>query len=376
MTSLNGKLLDLDPGTVRLVGPASGADPDRSADRSPELAADRSPELAADHSDQDCEPEGPPTFPEGWELAPGYRVKNHINRGQALDVYEVFSDERLCSCIAKVVRPDRREVRRVVDRLQHEGQTLLRLGHPHLVRCWEVLEEPQPTLILQTIPGTTLEEAIEDRLRRYTVEDLAHLGRHLCSALHYLHAEGVLHLDIRPANIMAEGGIVKLIDLSLARAPGPARGGRGTRHYMAPEQAAGGIMSAATDVWGIGATMYEAATGEPPFAPLDEAEDEIYGAQHGYLQLLRPAPPLRYWRRRLPRTLRAAIESCLQPDPEARPGVDELYATLGTVLDDVAARQAAREAALEAASEEASAAEFRSSSNVVGQQVGAGSSRR
>jgi len=364
VTSLNAKVLDQTPGPVRLVDRASGAD------------LDRSPERAPDRSHHDCEPDGPPPFPEGSVLAPGYRVKSHISRGQALDVYEVFSDERLCSCIAKVVRPDRLDAPRVVERLRHEGQTLLRLGHPHLVRCWEMLEEPQLTVILETIPGTTLEEAIEDRLRRYTVEDLAHLGRHLCSALHYMHGEGVLHLDIRPANIMAEGGIVKLIDLSLAAAPGPARRGRGTRHYMAPEQATGGIMSAATDVWGIGATMYEAATGEPPFAPLDEAEDEIYGPQHGYLQLRRPAPPLRYWRRRLPRTLRVAIESCLQPHPEARPGVDELYATLGTVLDDVAARQAAREAALEAASEEASAAEFRSSSNVVGQQVGAGSSRR
>src|SRR3982751_1577681 len=75
--------------------------------------------------------------------------------------------------------------------------------------------------------------------------------------------EGVLHLDIRPANVMAEAGIAKLIDLSLAGVPGPARPGRGTRHYMAPEQALGGTLSAATDVWGIGATLYEAATGEP-----------------------------------------------------------------------------------------------------------------
>jgi serine/threonine protein kinase len=364
VTSLNADVLDPTADSVGVVGGANDADLHRAPDR------------AFGRFDQDCEPEGPPPLPEGSVLAPGYRVKSHISRGQALDVYEVFSEERLCSCIAKVVRPDRLDARRVVERLWDEGQTLLRLGHPHLVRCWEVLEEPQLTVILETIPGTTLEEAVEDRLRRYTAEDLAHLGRHLCSAVHYLHREGVLHLDIRPANVMAESGIVKLIDLSLAGAPGPCRRGRGTRHYMAPEQATGGILSAATDVWGIGATMYEAATGEPPFAPLDEVEDEIYEAQHGYLQLRRPAPPLRYWRRRLPRTLRAAIESCLQPDPEARPRVDELYATLGTVLDNVAARQAAREAALEAASEEASAAEFRSSSNVVGQQVGAGSSRR
>ena len=285
-----------------------------------------------------CLPGEPPPFAVGSLLAPGYRVLSHISRGQALDVYEVFGDHRLCSAIAKVVRPDRRDVTRVVDRLRHEGQTLLRLGHPHLVRCWELLEDPQLTVILETIPGTTLEEAVEERARRYSVQDLAHLGRHLASACHYLHAQGVLHLDIRPANIMAEAGIVKLIDLSLAGAPGPARPGRGTRHYMAPEQATGDTLSAATDVWGIGATLYEAATGEPPFAPLDEAEDTYFDDEHGYLQLRRPAPPLRYWGRRLPRTLATTIDHCLQRDPTQRPTIDQLYTTLGTILDDIQAR--------------------------------------
>jgi serine/threonine protein kinase len=338
----------------------------RRTDRTTEQVAKNSGSEAS--AGQTWQPGEPPPLPDGSLLAPGYRVVSHINRGQALDVYEVFSDERLCSCIAKVVRPDRRDVTRLVDRLRHEGETLRRLAHPHLVRCWEVLETPQPAVILETIPGTTLEEDVEDRQRRYTVEDLAHLGRHLCSAVHYLHGEGVLHLDIRPANVMAEGGIVKLIDLSLAGPPGPGRRGRGTRDYMAPEQALGDELSAATDVWGIGATMYEAATGEPPFAPVDEAEDEIFDVQHGYLQLERPALPLRYWGRRLPRTLSAAIESCLTADPAGRPSVPELYAILGTVLEQVAARHAAREATSQAASG--------GSSDDVGQEVGAGSSRR
>jgi serine/threonine protein kinase len=293
----------------------------------PPAAADVDPPLAA-----------------GTVLAPGYQVLKHISRGQALDVYEVFSDERLCSCIAKVVRPDRRQVGRVAVRLQHEGDILRRLAHPHLVRCWEVLTEPQLTVILETVPGPTLEEAVEDRDQRLPAAALAHLGRHLCSALHYLHGEGVLHLDIRPANVMSQAGIAKLIDLSLAGAPGPASRGRGTRDYMAPEQALGESMSAATDVWGVGATLYEAATGEPPFAPLDEAED-LEREAGGYLQLRRPAPPMRYWGRRLPRRLGAVIERCLATDPAARPSVDELYAELGTVLDDIAARAAAREAA-------------------------------
>jgi serine/threonine protein kinase len=310
---------------------------------------DRKPEEpTAERPASDEEVEGPPVLAPGTDLAPGYRVLTHISRGQALDVYEVFSEERLCSCIAKVVRPDRRHVERVAVRLRHEGETLLRLAHPHLVRCWEILAEPQLTVVLETIPGTTLEEAIEERERRLPAEDLAHLGRHLCSVLHYMHANGVLHLDIRPANVMSDAGVLKLIDLSLAGTPGPARRGRGTRDYMAPEQARGGTISAATDVWGVGATLYEAATGHAPFAPVDEQEKAIR-AGDGYLQLHRGALPLRHWGRRLPRPLGALIEACLTPEQELRPTVADLYAGLGRVLDDIEARDAAREAAREAA---------------------------
>jgi serine/threonine protein kinase len=248
------------------------------------------------------------------------------------------------------------------------------------VRCWEVLEEPQLTVVLETIPGPTLEEAVEDRDQRLPAADLAHLGRQLCSVLHYLHANDVLHLDIRPANVMAQAGILRLIDLSLAGTPGPGSRGRGTREYMAPEQARGDAVSAATDVWGVGATLYEAATGEPPFSPLDEAEDQ-FREGGGYLQLQRPAPPPRHWGRRLPRRLAAALDRCLAADPAARPEVGELYAELGEVLDEVTVRSRAREAAaLEAAgdggNDEGNDGDDDGGNDVADHEVGAGSSRR
>jgi serine/threonine protein kinase len=310
-----------------------------SVDWAPSDTASRSfghPSADTDQGFDQGGPDIPAPYPRGWALAPGYRVLNHVSRGKAHDVYEVFSDERLCSCIAKIIRPDRREGPRL-DRLRNEGRILQRLAHPHLVRCWDVLDEPQLTVIIETIPGTTLKEAVEERRHRYAAYDVAHLGRHLCSALHYLHHEGVLHLDIRPGNIMAEAGIVKLIDLSLASTPGSAHRGRGTRYYMAPEQALGDSLSSATDVWGIGATMYEAATGHPPFAPVDEVEQAYYDDDHGYLQLRRPAPSVGFWGRRLPGNLRAAINNCLLVDARARPSIDQLHAMLGLVLDGSAA---------------------------------------
>ena len=83
--------------------------------------------------------------------------------------------------------------------------------------------------------------------------DVAHLGLQLGSALAYLHRERRLHLDLKPSNVIAEAGRAKLIDLSLARPPGPAADGIGTWLYMSPEQARGGVLGPAADVWGLGA---------------------------------------------------------------------------------------------------------------------------
>lgn len=123
-----------------------------------------------------------------------------------------------------------------------------------------------------------------------------------------------------------------MIDLSLARPPGPAPAGNGCPNYLAPEQARGDGVSAATDVWGIGATLYEAATGMKPFAPLDASERELCD-RDGYVQLVRPVVPLRRLRRRLPSRFVAAVEQCLQPSPSRRPTVARLTRELTSLLD-------------------------------------------
>ena len=76
------------------------------------------------------------------ELAPGYAVLAHLSRTRRLDTYEVWSLERACSCVAKVLRPDRRDDDRARAALIAEGELLCSLAHPHLVRGYEVLEGP------------------------------------------------------------------------------------------------------------------------------------------------------------------------------------------------------------------------------------------
>jgi serine/threonine protein kinase len=256
----------------------------------------------------------------GTEIAPGYEVVEHLHRSNVLDVYDCWSTERECRCIVKALRPDRLGDAAARRRLLAEARLLIGLCHPGIVRGYEALRGPEPLLIMETLTGETLAHLIDRRRRPLSARELAFLGLQLASAVGYLHRQGYLHLDLKPSNIVAESGRAKLIDLSIARPPGRVRPGVGTWCYMAPEQARGGKVAEAADVWGIGVVLWEAACGETPFG--DESIE--------YPQLEHRAPPLRS-RRRLPAALMDAIDRCLEPDAAARPSLAELRAVLEPV---------------------------------------------
>ena len=259
-----------------------------------------------------------PILAEGAELAPGYTVVGHLHRGDSLDVYEVWSAERECRCVAKTLCPECLDDAHDRGRLLREGRLLRGLTHPHIVRAYQTLMRPAPIVILETLTGETLESLIDESPRRLGLADVAVLGVQVCSAIAYLHRHDVLHLDLKPSNIMASQGIAKVIDLSLARRPGRSFAGVGTRAYMAPEQACGGIVSSATDVWGIGAVLYEAASGVPPFQTYHKGR---------YDQLERDATRIRA-HRRLPARFAALVEACLDRVPARRPTIEEITSNL------------------------------------------------
>jgi serine/threonine protein kinase len=268
--------------------------------------------------------------------APGYETIALLRRGHDLDVYDAWSEERACRCVVKVVRPDRLDREGPRRRLLAEGRLLCSLTHPHIVRAYEVIEEPVPTVVMETLAGETLGHMIEIREAELTTAELAQLGLHLSSAIRYLHRHDVLHLDLKPSNVIAECGRAKLIDLSVARPPGPAHPGIGTHYYLSPEQARGGDLGPAADVWGIGAVLFEAATGEPAFDD-PEASDEDYEEwdesvsesldESDYPQLAETARRVDELRP-LPSELADLVAACLEPDPGRRPGVDELMRAL------------------------------------------------
>jgi serine/threonine protein kinase len=277
---------------------------------------------------------------------PGYQVIEQLSRTRRLDTFEVWSEERACSCVAKALRPDRRGDERARRALIAEGELLVDLAHPHVVRGYELLLEPEVVVIMETLDGETLAHLVDRSPDGLAAAEVAWLGLHLASALRYLHRRGLLHLDVKPSNVVADGGRAKLIDLSLARPPGRYRAGIGTWCNLAPEQAGGGELGPAADVWGLGTVLYEAATGDPAFDDDEswtgdsswEPGDPATGGGEprtwdtgeqiaaGYPQLAAPAPPVA--RNGLPPKLAAAIDACLAFEPADRPSLDELMERL------------------------------------------------
>jgi len=276
------------------------------------------------------------------ELAPGYRGLRLLRRNGRIAVYDAWSEARGCRCVVKVV--DLRGDAHDRQELAREGRLLLSLTHPHIVRAYELLRRPRTALVLETLPGETLGHAIRAR-GRLDARDVSQLGVQLCSALQYLHGQGVLHLDLKPSNIVCCAGLARLIDLGLARRPGRGCAGIGSAPYLAPEQARGAWLSAATDVFGLGATLYHAASGRAPF-PGD--------GRRGYQQLrmrarVNDAAPS------VPVLLAEVIDRCLDPDRAGRPGIAELCALLRSAGDeerrlheeDIGRRTTAQEVGLE-----------------------------
>ena len=246
---------------------------------------------------------------------PGYRLIELLNRGNALDTHDTWSEERGCRCVVKTPRPDRVDEDGLRAAVLAEGLMLTALCHPHIVRGYEAREEPQPFAVTETLVGETLAHMIEVSNGPLEPADAARLGLQLGSAVRYLHGRDRLHLDLKPSNVIAHGGQAKLIDLSIARPPGRVDPGCGTWCYTAPEQARGGEVTSAADVWGLGAVLFEALAGRAPFDDGDDGPE--------YPQLVRAAKPLG-----VGGPIAALVASCLDPDPGARPELPELLAAL------------------------------------------------
>lgn len=210
----------------------------------------------------------------GPDAAPEHRDLEFLElmaSGKRTSTWDAFDHERSTRCVVKVIRSHRSAEAPIREAVVREGRILADLNHPHLVRGYGLLGEDGPpealAFAMQTLTGATLEAVIDEA--PLSPDDAVQLGIQLASVLQYLHRHDWLHLDVKPANVVVQGGQAVLIDLGLAGRPGDGRAGSGTRGYLAPEQAVGRGLTPATDVFGLGVSLLEALSDEMPFG--DEA---------------------------------------------------------------------------------------------------------
>jgi eukaryotic-like serine/threonine-protein kinase len=270
-------------------------------------------------------------FDEREEIAPGLHAVKRLGGGHRYDAYLAWDDHLHALVVVKVVRPHLVEDAHTLAGLAGEVELLERLDHPVLVRSFRAaIDSPRPHVVLEHLEGPRLSTL----LRRYgplPLDQLLPLALQVCSVLHYLAEEGVVHLDVKPSNIIM-GAPPRLIDLSVAMdAADAARLDHhvGTDAYMAPEQcdpvAIGGVGPPA-DVWGLGATLYRAATGERAFSDpgADHDPPEIR-----WPQLVEKPRPLDD---RLTTAVAFPLMSTLERDPADRSTAAELAAILEPVF--------------------------------------------
>jgi serine/threonine-protein kinase len=217
-----------------------------------------------------------------------------------------------------------------VTRFQREADTARRLEHPHIVRILDVgSSRGRHYIMMELVRGGSLRRLL-DRSDAPPARVLAVLAE-VASALAFAHAEGVVHRDVKPENVLlTRAGRAKVADFGLARAVDQSSlttEGRivGTAIYMSPEQVRGQRASAASDVYAMGVMIYEAITGGRPF----QADSQL-----GYLyQHAEVAPPRPVLRPGYPPALASLALACLAKDPDGRPTMAEIAERLAAASD-------------------------------------------
>ncbi|MEU8380319.1 serine/threonine-protein kinase [Streptosporangium sp. NPDC048865] len=247
----------------------------------------------------------------GELIAGRYTVESYLGGGAMGDVW-LARDLTLNRMVAlKRTRAEPGQQAELTARALREAEALARIDHPGIVRVHDVLELADgPCIVMTHVKGTTLSELIKKG--RLSEAAVAGFGTRALDALTAAHAEGVLHRDIKPDNILVTGtDHVVLVDFGIAAIDGRARitatGNLiGTIDFMAPERLKGQTARKAADLWSLGATLYTALEGRPPFQ-----RDSVEATIAAILRLP-PNPMTRST------SLTATIERLLDKNPSSR----------------------------------------------------------
>ncbi|TFV61675.1 serine/threonine protein kinase [Geodermatophilus sp. DF01-2] len=275
----------------------------------------------------------------GHLVAGRYRLLSRVGGGGMGAVW-LASDQILGRNVAvKQVLPPPGADATVVDqqrqRALREGRIAARLSHPHAISVYDVaLEDGSPWLVMEYLPSRSLAEVLhEDGVLR--VDQVAQIGAQVADALAATHAAGIVHRDVKPANVLiGQGprveGLVKITDFGISHARDDVtltQTGQitGTPAFLAPEVARGGEVTPESDVFSLGATLYTCLEGRPPFGMDDNALRLLHRVAGG-----EPIPPRRAG------SMTGALTRMLATDPARRP-------TTAEVRDELARLAAGRD---------------------------------
>jgi serine/threonine protein kinase len=246
----------------------------------------------------------------GNTLLNQYRVDAFVAAGGMGAVYRVWDLKRNVPLAMKVLHSDLAEDPSVFKRFKREANALKKLTHPNIVPFYGLYETLDFAFLLEHyVDGPSLKEVLRQRKGKpLGMEQALIYLKALCAALGYAHANGVVHCDVKPGNVMVDrGGRIYLTDFGIARhaeSTTTTMGTAGTPAYMAPEQILGSLVTPATDIYSLGVLLFEMLTGQRPFRGTEDgtgkggstANERI---RYGHLHLQPPDP----------RTLNSSISS-------------------------------------------------------------------
>jgi eukaryotic-like serine/threonine-protein kinase len=279
----------------------------------------------------------------GLLIAGRYRLEVVIGTGGMGQVWRA-TDETLHRQVAvKVLRPHAIEAEGFLARFRAEALHSASLQHPNIVTVHDFGEgQHSAYLVMELVDGKPLSMIIRER-KQLPPEQVRNILYQMAIALRAAHEAGVVHRDVKPANIVMDGdGYARLTDFGIARALEGShltQAGEflGTAHYVSPEQAQGHPATPASDLYALAVIGHELLTGQPPF----DGDSVITTA---LAHVIHPAPPLP---ESVPEPLRTTVMAGLAKKPEDRPRsagsfADALQLPMGTIPDDlVDAAQAA-----------------------------------
>src|SRR5947209_7866352 len=258
-----------------------------------------------------------------------YEVREHIATGGMASVFKTW-DHRVERFVAiKVLRSLDKNDLRAVERFRREARAAASLTHPNAVTIFDFFEEAgQYYLIMEYIHGPTLKQLIGQRRHLHPHETLE-IAAQVCAVLQVAHAQGFIHRDIKPQNIMLTSSgasignsvgvgnlIVKLTDFGIVRvaeAAGLTNSGivLGTADYLSPEQARGENLTASSDLYSLGVVMFEMLAGRPPFVGPTAVSIAM---QHASAN----PPSLRQYNANIPPAVEKIVKKALEKEPEDR----------------------------------------------------------